>query len=123
MEGRKTKTGESHLVSQGRPAALGPDGFHVRHLNPATSTTPLRQLPPKTLSLSPEERIKELREEIHQLNRDLTYCTNVTNDVLFTLMPKIRFHVEGLCRMVQKYSAEIEQARSWQRPERDESVD
>jgi hypothetical protein len=61
--------------------------------------------PDKTASSLPE-REKELRHDIHILEQELNYHKDLINAVALT-MPMLRFHLDGLCKIVDGCEAEI----------------
>lgn len=76
------------------------------------STLQFAELPTKSISISPQQRIVELNDEIRHLTCELEYYKNLTDDVLLRIMPIILYHSKGLNSMVQKCHASIEQANS-----------
>lgn len=76
------------------------------------STIQFAELPTKNISISPQQRIIELNDEIRYLTCELEYYKNLTDDVLLRIMPIILYHSKGLYSTVQKCHASIEQANS-----------
>jgi hypothetical protein len=76
------------------------------------STIQFAELPTESISISPQQRIIELNNEIRHLTCELEYYKNLTDDVLLRIMPIILYHSKGLNSMVQKCHASIEQANS-----------
>ncbi|KAL7940686.1 hypothetical protein V8C42DRAFT_222279 [Trichoderma barbatum] len=78
----------------------------------STSNIQFAELPPKSITISPQRRIMELNDEIRQLTCELDYYKNLTDDVLLRIMPIILYHSGGLFSTVQKCHTSIEQANS-----------
>ena len=89
---------------QDRPLSPSSVDIEIKALGGGNTTAMQLQGPlPKTPVLSPKDRIKELEDEIAQLNHDIKYFSSLRS-ILFDKLPEIQDLVEQLYRIVSIYS-------------------
>ncbi|KAH6868912.1 hypothetical protein B0T10DRAFT_568527 [Thelonectria olida] len=73
-------------------------------------------------SVSTEDHISALNEDIRRLRCELDYYNRLIQDVLIPLTPRILFHSEALCSAAQRCDVEIKRSLAQEERKRDRAM-